>query len=86
MARAANSFAGVEHITALQYTDMVAASYDRVLELQRRLVQHVRVCGRTHVILVEHDPPVITLGRRGTREHVLRQMESSCAARHAAAR
>ncbi|MCD6365235.1 MAG: lipoyl(octanoyl) transferase LipB [Planctomycetes bacterium] len=50
---------------------MVAASYDRVLELQRRLVQHVRVCGRTHVILVEHDPPVITLGRRGTREHVL---------------
>lgn len=58
-------------MTALQYTDVGTASYDQVLKLQRHLVQRVRVCGGTHVILVEHDPPVITLGRRGTREHVL---------------
>ena len=58
-------------MTVLDYADVGRVSYDRAMELQRHLVQRVRVCGGTHVILLEHDPPVITLGRRGTREHVL---------------
>ena len=56
---------------ALEYVDMGTASYDRTMELQRRLVRRAGMSGRTHVILAEHVPAVITLGRRGRREHVL---------------
>ena len=48
-------------------------SYQAALDMQQALVARVQDDGgRTaHLMLLEHDPPVITLGRRGRAEHVL---------------
>lgn len=53
--------------------DLGRESYERALELQMRLVERVRVADNDlgYLLLVEHDPPVITLGSRGNREHLL---------------
>ncbi len=52
--------------------DLGRASYARAHRLQRRL--HARVLGaeeeRAYLILVEHDPPVITLGRGADPAHL----------------
>ena len=57
----------------LVYLDVGRRDYARTLELQRRLVEQVAADPRrrAYLVLVEHDPPVITLGRRGGAEHVL---------------
>ena len=58
-------------MAVLQYIDLGQASYGEALALQRRLVRRVRARGGAFVVLVEHYPPVITVGRRGRPEHVL---------------
>ena len=49
------------------------AEYERTLLLQRRLVEQVAAAGgpQVYLILVEHDPPVITLGRRANDRNIL---------------
>jgi lipoate-protein ligase B len=53
--------------------DIGRAPYDPALALQERLVGQVKAAPeeRAFVVLVEHDPPVITLGRSARRGHVL---------------
>ncbi|HUT57340.1 MAG TPA: lipoyl(octanoyl) transferase LipB [Phycisphaerae bacterium] len=52
--------------------DLGRRSYAWTLDLQRRLVRRVQADGDAGFLLVlEHDPPAITLGRRGRPEHVL---------------
>jgi len=52
--------------------DLGRAGYTPALELQQRLVARVQAQGDpSYVLLVEHDPPVITLGRRAEMQHVL---------------
>lgn len=48
-------------------------SYQAALDIQQALVARVQADGgpTAHLMLLEHDPPVITLGRRGRAEHVL---------------
>lgn len=57
--------------------DLGRAAYGPVLELQRRLVQRVREAPaeKAFLLLVEHDPPVITLGRGSRQEHLLASPE-----------
>ncbi len=57
--------------------DLGTAPYDPTLDLQRRLLAEVQTTddGRAYLLLVEHDPPVITLGRRGRKEHILASPE-----------
>jgi lipoate-protein ligase B len=51
----------------LNVIDLGRCEYTPALELQKELVQRTAQGNdkRTHLLLVEHDPPVITLGRRG---------------------
>ena len=62
---------------ALDVTDLGRVPYADALALQRRLQQEViaqRGTGGStgHLLLLEHDPPVITVSRRrGAREHLL---------------
>jgi lipoate-protein ligase B len=53
----------------LNVIDLGRCEYRPALELQKELVQRARQGDdkRTHLLLVEHDPPVITLGRRGNK-------------------
>ena len=53
--------------------DLGRRPYLPVLRAQERLVERVRSAGdgSAYLLLVEHDPPVITLGRRATAEHIL---------------
>jgi len=48
-------------------------AYQAALDIQRDLVARVQADGgqTAHLLLLEHDPPVITLGRRGQIEHIL---------------
>ena len=48
-------------------------SYQAALDIQRELVARVQADrgSPAHLLLLEHDPPVITLGRRGRTEHIL---------------
>lgn len=67
--------------------DLGHIAYGRALELQRRLVSQVqadvsgvgqkakREAGCEYLLLCEHDPAVITLGRRGRREDILASPE-----------
>ena len=45
--------------------DIGRAAYEPTLDLQMRLMEEVRSAGeeRAYLVLVEHDPPVITVGR-----------------------
>jgi lipoate-protein ligase B len=49
----------------LVYLDVGRAAYEPTLRLQERLRDEVRAAGeeRAYLVLVEHEPPVITLGR-----------------------
>jgi len=61
--------------------DLGRAGYKPTLELQQRLVAKVQArSDPSHLLLVEHDPPVITLGRRGGTRHVLADPERLAAA------
>lgn len=51
--------------------DLGRIDYAAALALQERRVEEVRAGGEEHLLLVEHDPPVITLGRSARREHLL---------------
>jgi lipoic acid synthetase len=57
----------------LKVHDLGKCSYDEALALQERLAAAVRAdeAEQAHVVLVEHDPPVITLGRGADESNVL---------------
>ncbi len=57
----------------LRCIDLGRREYQDVLRLQQRLVERLREdpAGPAHLLLVEHDPPVITLGRGADRSNVL---------------
>ena len=59
-------------MSQIQYLDLHRADYMQTLLLQQRLVERL-IAGENapgYLLLVEHDPPVITLGRRSTPEQV----------------
>ncbi len=62
-------------MAALTVLDLGRASYEPTLALQKRLVERVKAADETqeeaYLVLVEHDPPVITLGRSAEATHVL---------------
>ena len=59
-------------MTTLFRIDIPACDYDSALRLQRRCIRDVQADpSRAYLILTEHDPPVITIGRRGGREDIL---------------
>ena len=62
--------------------DLEATGYAPTFRLQRRLVRKVQANpdAPIYLLLLEHDPPVITLGRRGREEHVLASRETLDAA------
>lgn len=53
--------------------DLDRCSYDRAFQLQTQLLEKLiaDASGPAHLLLVEHDPPVITLGRRARPENIL---------------
>ena len=57
----------------LTYIDLGRAPYQPTLRRQEQLVDVVKSAGqeRAYLLLVEHEPPVITLGRRGQTGHIL---------------
>jgi lipoate-protein ligase B len=57
--------------------DIGRAAYEPALALQERLVAEVKAAGdeRAFLVLVEHDPPVITLGRGAEDRHVVASAE-----------
>lgn len=60
-------------MTKLAYDDRGCEEYARTLALQERLVQEVSQSPHdsAYLVLVEHDPPVITLGRSADAAHIL---------------
>jgi len=60
-------------MSQLVYIDLGQCNYRDTLNFQHRLLKRVqeRDDDTAHLILVEHVPPVITLGRRARAEHVL---------------
>jgi lipoate-protein ligase B len=61
-------------MTRLDVHDLGRIGYAPALELQAALVEHLKQPAyrdEAHLLLLEHDPPVITLGRRGKREDIL---------------
>jgi lipoyl(octanoyl) transferase len=61
----------------LHYIDMKRSSYEAALAMQRELVDRVlaRDGDDAYLVLVEHVPPVITLGRSANAQHVLASAE-----------
>ena len=57
----------------LTVLDLGRMAYRPALDLQERLVDRVRIAepDAAYLLLVEHDPPVITHGRRRSPEHIL---------------
>ena len=62
--------------------DIARAAYEPALQLQRRLWERVQAGDEelAYLILVEHDPPVVTLGRGADAEHILATPETLLAA------
>ena len=60
-------------MTALVCRDLGQMPYGEALEIQHRLVREVQAApdGPAYLLLVEHDPPVITTGRQPCDEHIL---------------
>ena len=60
-------------MTALVCRDLGQMPYGEALEIQHRLVREVQAApdGPAYLLLVEHDPPVITTGRRPCDKHIL---------------
>jgi lipoyl synthase len=60
-------------MSELVYVDLGKCNYRDTLALQHRLLERVRSSDddRAYLILVEHVPAVITLGRRARAEHIL---------------
>ncbi|MBE3099782.1 MAG: lipoyl(octanoyl) transferase LipB [Planctomycetes bacterium] len=61
----------------LIYLDIGRAAYEPTVRLQRRLVDEVKAseAERAYLVLVEHDPPVITLGRGARDAHIVASRE-----------
>jgi len=57
--------------------DVGRAAYEPTLRLQMRLVDEVKAAAeeQAYVVLVEHEPPVITLGRGAKVEHLVASRE-----------
>lgn len=58
----------------LHVHDLARLGYDAALALQQQFLSQVLAAGPTapgHLLLLEHDPPVITLGRRGKEHDIL---------------
>lgn len=68
-------------MSELVYIDLGRAAYGPMLRVQRRLWQDVVSAGAdlAYLVLLEHDPPVITLGRRPGEQHVLASSEELAA-------
>ena len=62
-----------KQMSVLQLTDLGRADYGTTLALQKRLLERTKSAKEdlAHLLLVEHDPPVITLGRRGKKTDLL---------------
>jgi lipoate-protein ligase B len=62
-------------MSVLRVIDLGRSAYEPAVKLQKRLLEEVKASepaeDRAHLVLVEHDPPVITLGRRADRANVL---------------
>ncbi|MDP6635462.1 MAG: lipoyl synthase [Phycisphaerae bacterium] len=60
-------------MSQLAHIDLGQCSYQRTLDFQRSLLHRVQNCDEdtAYLILVEHVPSVITLGRRARAEHIL---------------
>lgn len=67
---------------ALTHLDLGRMAYQPALDLQERLVERVRTTepDAAYLLLVEHDPPVVTHGRRRRPEHILASREQLHAA------
>jgi len=61
----------------LIYLDIGRAAYEPTVRLQKRLVDEVKAseAERAYLVLVEHDPPVITLGRGARDTHIVASRE-----------
>ena len=57
----------------LTYIDIGHCSYQRALDIQLALWERIAIAGEdcAFLVLVEHDPPVITMGRRAQPQHLL---------------
>jgi lipoate-protein ligase B len=68
-------------MTALHVHDLGRLDYDAALDRQRDMIERVRSAkgDEAHLLLVEHNPPVITLGRRGRRSDILASPEELAA-------
>ena len=67
----------LQAMSKLVYLNLGRKSYESALQIQRRLLDEV-ISGtddRAYLLLLEHDPPVITLGRNAGSEHVLASPE-----------
>ncbi|MBM4017768.1 MAG: lipoyl(octanoyl) transferase LipB [Planctomycetes bacterium] len=64
-------------MATLIYFDIGRAPYGPTVRLQERLLREVKAAPaeRAYLVLVEHDPPVITLGRGSHDAHVLASRE-----------
>jgi len=60
-------------MSQLIYVDLGQCNYRDTLDFQLRLVERVQNCDddTAYLILVEHSPAVITMGRRARAEHIL---------------
>jgi len=60
-------------MTALVCQDLGRMAYGPAMEIQHERLRQVQAAtdGRAFLLLVEHDPPVITTGRRPCAEHLL---------------
>ena len=56
----------------LVYLDIGRAPYEPTVRLQQRLVEEVKAAAdeRAYLVFVEHDPPVITVGRGTRGDHI----------------
>jgi len=64
-------------MTPLTVMDCGRAAYGPTLDLQKKLLREVQLADdeRAYLLLVEHEPAVITLGRRAKAEHLLASRE-----------
>ncbi len=64
-------------MSKLIYSDLGRKSYESALVIQRRLLEEVKADENSpaYLLLLEHDPPVITLGRSAESEHLLASPE-----------
>ncbi len=64
-------------MSKLIYSDLGRESYESALQIQRRLLEEVKAGDndQAYLLLLEHDPPVITLGRNAGSEHILASQE-----------